>query len=162
MKSKRVFSIAALISVSVTGLAIALYSQIELGAKPCAWCILQRIAYVCLLALGFTALIFNAFTFHRTSRFFSASGCFVSLFGLWSAYEQIQSVRRMNDCGISIANKWLLDWGLDDVSKTFFQVKASCSDAAFSIGNIPMENLSVVGFLFCLICCIASALTKRR
>ena len=160
MKSSRRSSIIILIALSFGALTAALYSQLVLGAVPCAWCILQRIAFLALLFFGLIALVFDLFSKQIASRLVTFLGALASMFGVWAGYNQIESVRRMNDCGISLANKWLLDLSLDDFSRTFFQVKANCSDASFPIFGIPMEAFSVVGFFTAFALCIAATAKK--
>lgn len=160
MKSTRRLPILALVTLATGALSAALFSQISLGAMPCAWCILQRIAFLVLLLIGLIALVLDLFSIRLASRLVTAMGVFAAGFGVWAGYNQIESVRRMNDCGISVANKWLLDWSLDDVSRTFFQVKASCSDASFPIAGIPMEALSVIAFFLAFALCITATAKK--
>lgn len=128
---------------------------------PCAWCILQRMAYLGLMIFGLSGLLMKYMGHLLMSRFLAFNGIAMSIFGMWSAYQQASSVKDSSNCGISLANKWLMKIDMESISKVFFQVKANCSDASFPIAGIPMEWVSMTGFALAFLICVLATINNE-
>lgn len=149
MKKLRLIFLFLTVFIPFFALFFAIYSQLYWGAKPCAWCIIQRIFFVLVLFFGLLLCIFSFLDYKKTSKILEIFGLISSFFGIISCIYHIKSVSSSENCFISPANKFLIDMDLDRFSKLFFQVKANCSDSSFQILGFNMEIASIAGFFFC-------------
>jgi protein dithiol:quinone oxidoreductase len=147
MKRARRFNfILAVISFGAVGFAI--FTQMVWNMQPCPWCIVQRMLYLLIGASATVGLIFNQ---SPKSRFGSRMGWLslgLAVSGLGLAIYQNRVAAFQTSCNFSVAEKFVMWTGLDELIPTLFQITASCADAAMNkLLGLPYELASACLFL---------------
>lgn len=155
MNSNTTKRLAIVLFLSAASFSAAIFFQEVLGAKPCPWCIFQRLI---IISMMFTSLIGIMFNQHMRSKLKPVALLLTAItlsaeciLGMWSAYQQHLSIKNPGSCGISFANKFLLENDFEIISQTLFQVRGDCAEAAFSLMGVPFEAVAGVFFFISLV-----------
>ncbi|MDO4682243.1 MAG: disulfide bond formation protein B [Lautropia sp.] len=121
------------------GVAIALMTQHLLEMNPCPWCIVQRVGYLLIGALGLIAWLLPA----NRSPLRLLTGLLFLLMGLTSlatlgtALYQHWVAAASDSCAITVADRFLMNTGLSTWLPEVFQPTASCAEANADLLGIP-------------------------
>jgi disulfide bond formation protein DsbB len=141
----RLLHITALLSL--LAVVIALISQHVFGLRPCAWCVLQRLVYVCITVVCWVAILFERIGLVR--RLAAIVVFVLSLAGIKAAWYQYDVAAHMFSCAQSFADKFIAGLGLDAHLPWLFGIYASCMDAQVKILGVEFAIWSLS--LFCLL-----------
>ena len=140
-------------------LALALLAQYGFGKQPCPWCILQRLIYVTVGALG----LFGALLRARPARFVCAALVFVfALLGAAAALWQNAVAAKSSSCNLTLADKVLNALGVETLMPTLFKVTANCADAEVRVFGVAFEHWSLALYLVLAWVAISILLKLRR
>jgi disulfide bond formation protein DsbB len=137
---------------------LALLAQHRFGMLPCPWCILQRMIFVMLAVLCLVAAILP----HPARRAASALGLVLAAGGAAAALWQHFVAARTSSCAMSWADQVISATTLDVRFPDWFEVQATCADAAASVLGVPFEFWSLALFAICGLALLVSALTPGR
>lgn len=145
---------ACVVLLSWGGIAIALTTQHVFDMQPCPWCILQRVGYLLIGALGLLALLPG----RRSAVRLLAGTSFVlagllALGTLGTALYQHFVAAATDACGITFADRFLLDTGLSIWLPEVFQPTASsCAEANSDLLGVPYSlwSAALASLLFLL------------
>ena len=134
---------------SLAAVGAALVGQHMLGAKPCPWCVLQRLVFLLIALVAGVGWLFRK---QRAGRMLAFGLLFVlSLCGAASAYYQLEVASQMASCAMTFADRVLTFFRLESLVPSLFMVTASCSDAAnYRFLGLPYEIWSGALFLAAL------------
>ncbi|MFW9617500.1 disulfide bond formation protein B [Aquabacterium sp.] len=138
---------------------LALLAQHQFGMEPCPWCILQRIIFILLTVLS---LIGAALPVDLVRRPLSGVGAVLSAGGICAALWQHFVAAKTNSCAMTFADQVIGFFGLDTRWPEWFEVRASCADAAVSVLGVPFEFWSLALFAVAGGVLVYSALTPQR
>lgn len=147
----------ALLSLFAVG--FALVSQHVFDMQPCPWCILQRVIF---LAIAAVALVFWLLGKLLWTGFARLGGLLVLLLagsGVAAALYQHQVASKLFSCDLTLADRFLMATGLEDLWPFVFKVTATCADAAVQLWGLSYELWS--GALFVLVALMALWVMRR-
>lgn len=136
----------------------ALVSQYQFGMQPCPWCVLQRLIFILIGAVGIVAWLVR----HRL--LFKISGVVMVLLALSgvasAAYQHLVAAKSFS-CNLTLADR-IVGWtGLDRLIPSVFEVRASCAEASVHLLGLPYVAWS--GILFAVIAVTTAwVLTKKK
>ena len=143
---------------SAAALSLALLAQYGFAMQPCPWCILQRLLFVSIGALGLLGALLGA----RPARFVCAGLVFgFALLGAAAALWQNAVAAKSSSCNLTLADKVLNALGVEALMPALFKVTANCADAAVRVLGVAFEHWSLALYLV-LACAAASILLKLR
>lgn len=126
----RIYAVIA--AAGVLALAIALFSQHQLGMRPCAWCVFQRLILVVLVPVAWLAAI----TVRRHAAISRLAGLGVVLLGsggVLSAWYQYTVAAQQFSCAQTFADRFMSSSGLDGALPWLFGIYATCMDARVNL-----------------------------
>jgi disulfide bond formation protein DsbB len=153
---------SALVAVSLVcsaAVGAAVWSQYHLDMQPCPWCILQRILFVAIAALSLLAAAQPWATLRRLLSVLVVGLCGS---GVAAAYWQHFVAAKSNSCALTLADKVITTLGVDTLWPDYFEVRASCADAAANLLGVPFEFWSLALFALVALVALVSALTPAR
>lgn len=123
--TQKTLNFIALACLSAVG--IALFSQHVLDMPPCAWCVLQRLIFLCIAAVCLLANLFNAKVIKKIAALTSAG---LGISGVFAAWYQYSVAAEMFSCDLTFADRFMSrTTGLDGAIPWLFGIYASCMDA---------------------------------
>jgi len=125
--------------LSLAAVAAALVSQHVYGMEPCPWCILQRVIFLA-IALACVVGLF-------ARRVAGALVLVLALCGVAAALWQHFKAAASASCALTVADKIVSAMKLDSLWPDVFLARASCADAAVSLGGVPYEFWSLAAYL---------------
>lgn len=133
LSSRALLAIAGLACAASVGLA--LLAQHRFNMQPCPWCILQRLIFVvlaglCLLSAALPAL---------PRRLVAALALPFAAGGMAAALWQHFVAAKTSSCAMTLADRIVMATGLDMRLPEWFEVRATCADAAVSVFGVPFE-----------------------
>jgi len=133
LSSRALLAIAGLACAASVGLA--LLAQHRFNMQPCPWCILQRLIFVvlaglCLLGAALPAL---------PRRLVAALALPFAAGGMAAALWQHFVAAKTSSCAMTLADRIVMATGLDMRLPEWFEVRATCADAAVSVFGVPFE-----------------------
>lgn len=128
--------------VCAASVGLALVAQHRYGMEPCPWCILQRMLFVLLAALGLVAASLPGLG----RRLVAGLGLLGALGGMAAALWQHFVAAQSASCALTLADRLITFTGLDVRWPEAFEVRASCADAAVSVLGVPFELWSLALF----------------
>lgn len=143
-------------AVSVGAVGFALFTQYRLGLEPCAWCVLQRLIFLCIGIAAIPGLM----TGTRLASWFS--GLLMTLLALsgvaaagWHHFVAAKS----ESCAFTLADRIVRGLTLDELLPDVFSATAPCSQKATLLG-VPYELLSLA--LFALLAAYSFWVMRRQ
>lgn len=128
----------------IAAVAAALVSQHVFDMKPCPWCVLQRLIFLCVAVAALVA----AFGPPRGPRWvLAALALLLALSGVATALYQHFVAAKSQSCALTLADKILVTLGLDPALPAVFHPYASCADAAVDLVGVPYEFWSLALFV---------------
>jgi disulfide bond formation protein DsbB len=153
---------SALVAVSVAcaaAVAGAVWTQYHWDMQPCPWCILQRILFIGIAAIS---LLAAAQPWALVRRLLSVLVVGLCGSGVAAAYWQHFVAAKSSSCALTLADKVITALGVDTRWPEYFEVRASCADAAAKLLGVPFEFWSLALFALVALVALVSALTPAR
>jgi disulfide bond formation protein DsbB len=132
----------AMAALCVAGVGIALLTQHVFDMQPCAWCVLQRLVFLCVALAALLGMPWNTALGQRCSALvmlaFSLSGIAAAL---WHYFVAASS----SSCNRSLAERIVVGLGLDGALPEVFEARASCADATAKLLGVayPLWSLAL-------------------
>jgi disulfide bond formation protein DsbB len=125
--------LGAAAALAAAALALALLLQHGWDMRPCAWCVLQRLACLAFIAVALAGALAS-----RPGAWLAAGvlGLGVAAAGLAAALHQHFVAARSDACGVSLAEKLIMAGSLHEIAPGLFMPDASCQEA-----NVPWLGL---------------------
>ena len=146
----------ALLSLGAVG--AALLTQHVWGMQPCPWCILQRLIFVVLAGLCLLGAALPAWP----RRVMAALALPLAASGIAAALWQHFVAAKTSSCDMTIADRIVMATGLDARWPDWFEVRATCADAAVSVGGVPFEFWALALFALVGLVLVLNVLTPAR
>lgn len=134
--------LAACSTLCFGAVAVALVSQHAFGMQPCAWCVLQRVAY---LVAGLVCLV-GALQ-GGLARAAAGLGLVLTSAGAAAAWFQHTVASHLASCDRTFADRVISQSGLDDMLPPVFGIYASCMDARAPLFGVEYALWSLVVFV---------------
>src|SRR3546814_13228559 len=122
--TKRLLHATALLCLIAVG--AALVSQHVFNLRPCAWCVLQRLIYLCIAVACWLALLFGRIGPVR--RLAALVAMLLCIAGVAAAWYQYDVAAKLFSCSLNFAARFLLGSGLDGQAPWLLCIFASCLD----------------------------------
>jgi disulfide bond formation protein DsbB len=152
-------ALATIATLSLAGVALALFSQHALGMLPCAWCVLQRLIFIVIGVLAIMGLLIPSLVFKRVMLIEIVLG---SLAGIAAAWYQKSVAALSFSCDQTLADRIIVNSGLDANLPWLFGIYASCMDAAVSLLGLDYAIWSLLLFAVLGVSAIAALIINRR
>lgn len=136
------------------GVAIALVLQHGFDMQPCAWCNIQRGAYLIIGVLALLALVSPTSVGSIVLAVLAAG---FALGGLAAAGFQHFVAAKSDACGFSWADRFIYDTRLDETMPWLFKATASCGEANLPLFGVPFALWSAALFTLLLLILLRSA-----
>lgn len=134
---------AAAFALAAVGAALVLQHVFDM--RPCAWCTFQRLVYLAVAALALAGWASGARTGVRRS--FAALAALAALGGVWAALHQHFVSAQTQSCAFTFADRFLMQWRLDETMPWLFMADASCSEANVPLLGVPFALWSTAAFV---------------
>jgi disulfide bond formation protein DsbB len=141
----------------LAALAAALLTQHGLDMQPCAWCVLQRLIFLCIALAALIGLAWRAAPGQVLSALLMLG---LSLSGVAAALWQHFVAAASTSCNLALADRIISGLGLDGSLPEIFQPRASCAEAAVKLLGVPYEFWSLA--LFTLLAVVSLRMLMRR
>jgi protein dithiol:quinone oxidoreductase len=151
---RKLLMLTALLSFGAVGIALVLQYQFDM--RPCPWCTLQRLAYVCIGALALICLIIP----YTTSRILSLAVILCALSGIYMAGYQ-HFVASKTECMFTWPDKFLMKIGADGLAPWMFRATAQCSEANQPLLGLPFSWWSAALFALLAMLMIRVVLLRK-
>ena len=136
--------LVAMALLCIAAVGAALVSQHAFDMKPCPWCVLQRLIFLCVAV----AALLAAFGPPRGPRWvLSGLALLLALAGVATALYQHFVAAKSQSCALTLADKIVTALGLDPGLRSVFHPTASCADAAVDLAGLPYEFWSFALFV---------------
>ncbi len=126
------FGLAAFLAFAAVGLALV--SQHAFDMQPCPWCILQRLIYVIFGIVALIGLVGRRVPVVAGAA--AVAGLVLACCGLAAAGWQVDAEKSAS-CNLTLADRIVNATGLNALSPSVFEARASCADAAVSLLGVP-------------------------
>lgn len=130
--------------VGVGAVGLALMTQHLMGMQPCAWCVLQRLIFLCISAACLLGLLWRASIGRRVSAALAGA---LALSGVAAALWQHFVAASSASCDLSLAERIISALGLDERFPDVFMALASCAEAKVRLLGLPYEYWSLTLFV---------------
>ncbi|AKQ55955.1 disulfide bond formation protein B [Bordetella hinzii] len=151
---RRLLLLIALFCFGAIG--VALISQYAFDMAPCAWCVLQRLIYLCVGILALAA----AWAPPLAARLGALLAAVLAACGVAAAWYQYSVAAKMLSCDQTFADRFMSATGLDGALPSVFGIFATCMDAMVSVLGIEYAIWSLALFVIVFFMALA-ALAKR-
>jgi disulfide bond formation protein DsbB len=145
-----------LVAVPLAAVATALTTQHVGGLMPCAWCVLQRLIFLTIAAIGVLGLLLPG---GGSRRAVAALALLTASSGVSAALWQHFVASASSSCAQSLADKVMSFTGLDGRFPEVFAPYASCAEAKVNLLGVPYEFYSLT--LFVLLSLMAVRVVAR-
>jgi disulfide bond formation protein DsbB len=138
--TSRILHITALLCIAAVG--IALVSQHLFNIRPCAWCVLQRLIYLCIAVACWVGLLAGRLlpSLRRLAAFIAV---LLSIGGMAAAWYQFHVAAKLFSCSQTFADRFMVSTGLDAHAPWIFGIFASCMDAQLKVLGIEYAQWSL-------------------
>jgi protein dithiol:quinone oxidoreductase len=150
---RKLLMLTALLSWGAVGIALIL--QYQFNMRPCPWCTLQRLAYLCIGAIALIGLLIP----YTINRILSLVGILCALSGIYMAGYQ-HFVASKTECMFTWPDKFLMKIGADSLAPWMFRATAQCSEANQPLLGLPFSWWSAVLFVLLATLLVRSFITK--
>lgn len=131
VSSRALLAVAGLACAVSVGLA--LLAQHQFNMQPCPWCILQRMIFI---VLAFMCLLAAALP-PSPRRLIAALALPLAASGVGAALWQHFVAAKTSSCALTLADRIVMATGLDTQFPDWFEVRATCAEAAVSVLGVP-------------------------
>lgn len=138
--------------------AIALVSQHVFNLRPCAWCVLQRLIYLCVAVVCWLGILAGRILPLR--RLAALVALLLCAGGVLAAWYQYDVAAHLFSCSQTFADRFMVGLGLDAHVPWLFGIFASCMDAQVKVLGVEYALWSLG--LFCVLGLMSLAALLRR
>ena len=129
---------------ALAAVAGALVGQHRFDMQPCPWCVLQRLLFVAIGALGLLGWLARPRVIVQLA---GALAGVAAAGGIAAALYQNLVAAKSASCNLTLADR-IIGWTtLDRLLPEAFEVRASCADAAVQLLGVPFELWSAALYL---------------
>ena len=137
---------------------LALLAQHRFNMQPCPWCVLQRMIFI---VLALTCLLAAALP-RLPRRVLAGLGLPLALSGIAAASWQHFVAAQTSSCAMTLADRIVMATGLDQRLPDWFEVRATCADAAVSVLGVPFEFWALALFAVTGLVLVLNVLAPAR
>lgn len=137
---------------------LALLAQHQFNMQPCPWCVLQRMIFILLAATCLLAAVLPGLP----RRALAGLGLPLALCGIAAALWQHFVAAQTSSCAMTLADRIVMATGLDQQLPDWFEVRATCADAAVSVFGVPFEFWALALFALTGLVLVLNVLTSAR
>lgn len=151
--------LGAMAALAAAALLLALLLQHGWDMRPCAWCVLQRLACLAIVVVA------GAGAAARARGVWLGAGLIglaLSVAGLAAALHQHLVAARSDACGVSLAEKIIMAGGLHEIAPWLFMPDASCQEANLPWLGVPFALWGAALFMLCGAAAVGVAVTAWR
>lgn len=117
--------ISALVAV-----IIALISQHVFDMQPCAWCVFQRLLFLCIALFSGLSWFVTSF---KVNAAFNTLTILTGLGGIASTIYQLNVASKQFSCAQTFADIFMTRSGLESALPQLFGIYATCADARINL-----------------------------
>ncbi|HEU0230337.1 MAG TPA: disulfide bond formation protein B [Burkholderiaceae bacterium] len=144
--------------LSILAVALALVSQHVFNLRPCAWCVMQRLIYLCVAVVCWLGILLSRLPSLR--RLAALVALLLCVGGVLAAWYQYDVAAHLFSCSQTFADRLMVGLGLDAHLPWLFGIFASCMDAQVRILGVEYALWSLG--LFCVLGLMSLAALLRR
>lgn len=137
---------------------LALLAQHQFNMQPCPWCILQRLIFVVLAGLCMIGAVLPPLP----RRVVAALTLPLAAGGIAAALWQHFVAAKTSSCAMTLADRIVMATGLDVRFPDWFEVRATCADAAVSVLGVPFEFWALALFALTGLVLVLNVLDPAR
>ena len=145
---------------SLAAVGIALISQHVFEMQPCAWCVLQRLLYLCLAVVCWLGLLAGRAA-PILARVASALAALLAFGGVAAAWYQYDVAANMFSCAQTFADRFMVSAGLDAGVPWLFGIFATCMDAKVEVFGLEYARGSLGLFVVLALAALIGLRVKR-
>lgn len=146
---------SGIVAWSVLGLSLILQHWFHF--RPCAWCVIQRIAFFVFGALSLGAAI--SFRKKSVQLVFFVAMFLTAFVGFCAALYQFLVAQNLDSCSMGIANRVISYFNLDTLCPYVLEPTALCSES-YSVAGMPIALWSA-GVFSCLVFSAGTIFLKK-
>jgi disulfide bond formation protein DsbB len=146
---------------SLAAVGIALVSQHWFDMQPCAWCVFQRFLYLCLTLLCWLGLLAGRWS-AAAGRIACALAALLAFGGAVSAWYQYDVASNMASCAQTLADRFIVESGLEETVPWLFGVFGSCADAKVELLGFEYVLWSLALFTILLLAALTALRARKR
>lgn len=128
----------------ISAVALALVSQHLFDLQPCAWCVLQRLIYLCIAIMCWSAL--GLARKDGLRRILISISALLGAGGVAAAWYQYNVAAHLFSCDQTFADRFMVTTGLDAYLPWLFGIFATCMDAKVQILGLDYAIWSLILF----------------
>ncbi|MFV9473651.1 disulfide bond formation protein B [Advenella sp. RU8] len=156
--TQKILNLIAFLCLAAVG--IALFSQHVLDMAPCAWCVLQRLIFLCIAAV---CLLANFFSSAVAKKILALASAGLGVSGVLAAWYQYSVAAEMFSCDMTFADRFIArTTGLDAAVPWLFGIYASCMDARVIFFGVEYAIWSLILFVVIIMMSLAVLFTKNN
>lgn len=144
---------------ALAAVSIALLSQHAFEMPPCAWCVFQRLLYLCIALVCWLGLTLGRVV-PVAGRVASGVAALLSFGGIATAWYQYDVAANMFSCAQTFADRFMVSSGLDAGVPWLFGIFATCADAKVELFGIEYALWSLA--LFAVLALVALVGLRAR
>jgi disulfide bond formation protein DsbB len=153
-------SISVCICLSaLLAVVMALISQHVFDMPPCAWCVFQRLLFLC-VALWAGLALFNASL--NIKMTFNTLVILTGLGGVASALFQLNVASQQFSCAQTFADVFMTRSGLEGALPQLFGIYATCADARIDLLGVEYVVWALILFMLQTIAATMALLLNYR
>lgn len=145
---------------SLAAVGIALVSQHLFELQPCAWCVFQRLLYLCLALVCWLGLLAGRFV-PVLARIACALAAVLAFGGIATAWYQYDVAANMFSCAQTFADRFMVSSGLDAGVPWLFGIFATCMDARVELFGVEYALWSLGLFTVLAIAALVGLRSRR-
>lgn len=154
--TQKILNIIALLCLAAVG--FALVSQHYFDMPPCAWCVFQRLLFLCIAAV---CLLGNLFRPLLVKKCLALAGSLTAIGGILAAWYQYSVASEMFSCDMTFADRFMSRvTGLDGAIPWLFGIYATCMDARADLLGIEYALWSLALFAVLLVAFLVALVKK--
>ena len=155
----RILHLIALICVASVG--AALVSQHMFGMPPCAWCVFQRLIFLAIALVCWAGVLLSRWV--RPARPLAAMLAVLgAVGGLVAGWYQHTVAAQMFSCDRTLADRFMVDSGLDAGIPWLFGIFATCMDARVELLGVEYVVWAMMVFVIVGALAVTALLKARR
>jgi disulfide bond formation protein DsbB len=145
--------------LSLAAVGIALISQHVFEMQPCAWCVLQRMAFVALAIVCLLGVLLRRVPL--LPRFISLIALLLAGSGVAAAFYQHNYASKMLTCAQTFADRFVSGTKLDAMLPDVFAIQATCADSAVDLLGYRYELWSMALFALLSLFALVALLSRN-
>jgi len=145
--------------LSLAAVGIALISQHVYEMQPCAWCVLQRMAFVALAVVCLVGVLLRRVPV--LPRFISFIALLLAGSGVVAAFYQHNVASKMMTCAQTFADRFVSGTKLDALLPDVFAIQATCADSAVDLLGYRYELWSMALFSLLSLFALVALLSRN-